>query len=100
MPRIIEYSVVEPPTGGEVLDRALGELAAGQFELTLLSQAEVPRPSEEKLDLQLRTMHMTSMGDYSTILAAEAPEHDEYTSITIRVPRDNTKPAEATIVSL
>ncbi len=95
MPVIKEFNVIEPPTSGEVQERALEALlSSGLLKLTLLGQEEVPRPKETTIEFRVaQTIHPEEGG-----MRITGPTSED-NSVVIYAPEDTGMPATASIVT-
>jgi hypothetical protein len=92
---IKEYYISEPPTSGELRERAYDALQSGGIlTLTLLGNQEVPRPQEESVTFRIKSTHHRDDG--SMIIGGMT---EDYASVVVNLMPDLTQQAIASIVS-
>ena len=91
---IEKYTVIEPPTSGEVTERAFQQLSRGGYlKLVILGQAEVPRALPQELEFRIaQTLHpeegglsiggTTAEGDFVVVHASQESNEPATASVT------------------
>lgn len=100
MSRMIECTVIEPPTGAEVLAAAIANLASGELELVLQPLSEVPRLDPFAVSIAIRNINTLGNDTLNaTATGAVVNPTDEYASVVLRMSNDETDAASATLVT-
>lgn len=106
---ILEYLVVEPPTSAELEAQALASLnvaevaAKGLLHLVIRANHEVPKPTDESLELRIRRQEINPEGHVTSVLgngaiSADAETYFQSDSIVISLSPDGQQSARAHIV--
>ncbi len=93
MVSIEKYTVIEPPTSGEVAELAFNQLSRGGFlRLVLLSDTEVPRAVPQEVEFRIaQTLHPEDGG----LSIGGTTTEEAY--VLVHASADSTQSATATV---
>jgi hypothetical protein len=99
MSRLAEYSVIQPPSSGEVFTEYVNSLlGSGVLTLTLTPAFEVPREPEQVVSVQVFQAFHPQELDEGTILKGEVQGQAGWHSANIQLSPADNEPAKATFV--
>jgi hypothetical protein len=97
---IESFTVVQPPTSGEVETAAFEALKTGGFlSLVILGDQEIPRPVEQNINFRIRSTSHPEDGGMRVEGKTELNADFIVTSLSVDIDNDPSLPAIGSLVS-